>query len=373
MEEGRADTIIDPGDAAIGLEPHVMAAVPIRSTPFYLVLEQPVDVALALPNQLRERLFALIAVGIVVTLIVAWLTTRHVVRPTVALTAAAGRIAAGDLASPITVTAEDEVGALAESLELMRMRLEATHSELAAVNEGLERRVAERTERLGQVLRRTIRAQEDERYALARELHDETAQTLAALSVALDRARDDLSGGSADTQVHIRQAKEISARLLAETRRMILGLRPAVLDDLGLVPAIRWHAETTFHGTGVEWSVHASGGQGRLPGHLEIALFRIAQEAINNVAKHAAARTVAIEVDRSPDRVQLTVADDGVGFDLAEVMMAGPVPGTPPRSVGLMGMHERVALLAGRLVIDAQPGSGTRVLVHVPIAEEAAP
>lgn len=373
MEVGRAATIIDPGDATIGLEPHVMAAVPIRSTSLYLVLEQPVDVALALPNQLRERLFTLIAVGIVITLVVAWFTTRHVVKPTEALTKAAGRIAAGDLTSPIEVTAEDEVGALAESLEQMRSNLASAHAQLATANEELERRVAERTARLGQVLRRTIRAQEEERYALARELHDETAQTLAALSVALDRARDDLSGGSSDTRVHIQQAKEIASRLLAETRRMILGLRPSVLDDLGLVPAIRWYAEATFDGTGVAWEVRASGAQGRLPGHLEVALFRIAQEAINNVARHAAARTATIEVDRAADRVQIRVVDDGVGFDLGDAVGPGPTPGQPSGSVGLVGMHERVALLGGRLVVDTQPGAGTRILVHVPIVEEPVP
>ena len=125
---------------------------------------------------------------------VALITTRHVVKPTEQLTGAAERMAGGDLASPISVAAQDEIGQLAESLEEMRQRLRAAYEAVEKTNKELEIRVSERTERLGQVLRQTISAQEDERRRLARELHDETAQTIAALSIALDRARDGLGG-----------------------------------------------------------------------------------------------------------------------------------------------------------------------------------
>jgi signal transduction histidine kinase len=347
-----------PGDP---FEAHVMAVVPVSSTPFYLVLEQPVDIALALPLQLRERLLLSIVVGFGATLLVAWVTTRHVVKPTEQLTAAAERMAKGDLSSPITVTAPDEVGKLAESLDLMRQHLRDAHAAAAATNRELESRVAERTARLGEVLRKTISAQEEERHRLARELHDETAQTLAALAITLDRARDSLDDGSEPARGHVREAKAIATRLLDETRRLILGLRPAVLDDLGLVPAVRWQCETALSDRGIEARIEDGLGATRLPGYVEVALFRIIQEAVGNVARHADAAHVQIQLTREDGTVTVVVADDGKGFDVKVAM------GTSgrARSVGLLGMQERVALLNGTMEVRSAPGSGTTLVVRI--------
>jgi signal transduction histidine kinase len=367
MATGTAVALVDAGNAADGVEPHVMAVVPLSDTPFFLLLEQPTDVALALPNQLRERLVVLIVVGFLAAAAVAWVTTRRVVQPTERLTAAAERMARGDFESPIQVSAQDEVAVLAETLDLMRLQLRDALEQLEQSNRDLERRVAERTARLGQVLRKIISAQEDERHALARELHDETAQTLAALSIALDRARDEMSHGSSSALEQIQGAKEIATRLLAETRRLILGLRPSVLDDLGLGPAIAWYAETTLAAEGVEVVLDLKPAT-RPPAHLEVSLFRIAQEAISNVAKHAHARNARIGLLVDESSATLSIEDDGVGFSVAETLLHGPHRG----SVGLAGMQERVALLGGRLEIDSQAGEGSRIVVIVPLIEEAA-
>ena len=348
-------------------EPHVMAVVPLAGSPFYVVLEQPVDVALALPLRLREQLLLATIVGFLASLLVAWITTRHVVKPTEELTGAAERMAGGDLASPISVGAQDEVGQLAESLEAMRQRLRAAYEAVEKTNRELEIRVSERTERLGQVLRQTISAQEDERRRLARELHDETAQTIAALSIALDRARDALDGGGPEAISQIGQAKQLSSRLLAETRRLILGLRPTVLDDLGLLPAIRWYAESYLGDTGIDVRMEASEPAQRLPGHIEVALFRIAQEALANVAKHSQARHVDVRLAHDEHEITVTVADDGRGFDVVHALgRAGPA-----ESVGLLGMQERARLLGGRLEIRSRDGGGTIVRVEVPLSDEA--
>lgn len=370
-------TLIGTGSAAAQLheagpgetfEPHVMAVVPLANSPFYVVIEQAVDVALALPNKLRDQLLLASGAGFVSALAVAWITTRRVVKPTEQLTAAAERIAAGDLASPITVRAQDEVGRLAESLETMRSSMQAAHEAIDATNRDLERRVAERTARLGQVLGKTINAQEEERRRLARELHDETAQTLAALSIVLDRARDDIAGASPDTLDRIGEARAIAARLLAETRRLILGLRPAVLDDLGLIAAIRWYSDATLVEAGIDVSMDADPSAPRLPDHVEAALFRIAQEAITNIAKHAGASHVGIRVDFDPSSVSLTVEDDGHGFDVDEALaMTGP----GSQNVGLSGMLERVQLLNGQLQIHSNVGRGTLVSLRAPIEEES--
>ncbi|OGN86612.1 MAG: hypothetical protein A2X23_04510 [Chloroflexi bacterium GWC2_73_18] len=323
--------------------------------------------ALALPLQLRDRLIVLTALGFLAALAVAWITTRHVVKPTEQLTAAAERMARGDLASPVGVAAEDEVGKLAESLDIMRQRLQAALEAIERTNRELESRVAERTARLGQLLRKTISAQEEERQRLARELHDETAQTLAALTIALDRARDGLDRATPRALEQIGLAKVIAERLLAETRRLILGLRPMVLDDLGLLPAIRWQCESYLGELGVEATIEGDPAAARLPGHIEVALFRIVQEAISNVARHAEAEHVRIGLARDGDTVTVTVADDGRGFDAERI---GREPGHDER-VGLIGMQERVALLGGRMEIRSGRGQGTEVVVEVPLAEEA--
>jgi signal transduction histidine kinase len=345
-----------------------MAVVPISSTPLYLVLEQPVDAALALQSQLRDRLLVAIVLGFAATLAVAWMTTRRVVKPTEQLTAAATRMARGDLASPIETSARDEIGELAKSLDLMREHLLAARAADEATNQVLESRVAQRTARLGEVLRRTISAQEEERRRLARELHDETAQTLAALSIMLDRARDSLDDRPWQAAAHVREAKAVATRLLDETRRLILGLRPLVLDDMGLVPAVRWQCEATLGDGGLEATVDDRLGAMRLPRHVEVALFRIIQEAVTNVARHADARHVGITLSRDDDTVTVVVADDGRGF---EVRRTAGIAGRFD-SVGLSGMAERVALLDGSIQVRSAPGAGTTIEVTVPLSEVSA-
>ncbi|MBF6606861.1 MAG: HAMP domain-containing protein [Chloroflexi bacterium] len=365
---GAAAQLHEPGPHDT-FAPHVMAVVPLPGSPFYVILEQPVDVALALPNQLRDQLLFTAGAGFVAALALAWITTRHVVKPTEQLTAAAERIAAGDLASPINVSAQDEVGSLAESLEAMRGRLQTAYAAIEGTNRELENRVAERTARLGQLLRQTITAQEEERRRLARELHDETAQTIAALSIALDRARDDLGQAPPATLARIGEAREIAARLLAETRRLILGLRPAVLDDLGLLAAIRWHSEEMLGDSAVEVAIEADPLLPRWPDHIEVALFRIAQEAITNVARHADAHHVTIRVTSIASTVTISVADDGRGFDVERALGS---TGPDAESVGLIGMQERVRLLNGQLQIRSTEGGGTTVLVEAPVIDEEA-
>lgn len=356
----------EPGEVR---EPHVMAAVPLGASPLYVVLEQPVDVALALPRQLRDRLFGSIGIGFLLTLLVAWLTTRRVVIPTEQLTRAAERMAGGDLSSPIEVAAQDEVGQLADSLEAMRRRLQAALQTVERTNRELETRVADRTARLDQVLRMTISAQEDERHRLARELHDETAQALAALAIALDRARDTLAISNADPEARdrVHEARGIAARLLEETRRLILGLRPTVLDDLGLVPAIRWLCETSLAEHEIASSIEADETDVRLPSHVEVALFRVVQEAITNVARHAEAQRVRIELSVTGGTARVRVTDDGRGFEVKRVLN----PTGSARSVGLIGMQERVRLLNGRMDIHSSEGEGTQVMAEIPILPES--
>ncbi|HEU5287260.1 MAG TPA: sensor histidine kinase [Candidatus Limnocylindria bacterium] len=344
---------------------HAMAVVPLGASRFYLILEQPRDVALSLPIDLGRSVGFASVLGFLAALLVAWVTTRHVTRPTEELTVAAQRMARGDLESPIRVRAQDEVGRLAENLDAMRRQLRDAYRQISEANERLEGQVAERTARLSVVLGKVISAQEEERRRLARELHDETAQTMGALAIALDRARHGMGDASPDAIAQLQEAQTIVKRLLEDTRRLILDLRPMALEDLGLVPAIRWYAESHLQDKGVGTTIELDRPAVRLAPHLEVALFRIAQEAINNIARHADAASATIHLDFSDAAVRIAVADDGHGFDVDRALASSD-------SVGLIGLQERARLLSGRMDINSQAGRGTQVTVELPIVLAAA-
>jgi signal transduction histidine kinase len=341
---------------------HAMAVVPLGGSSFYLILEQPTDFALSLPMDLGRSVGMASVLGFFAAMVVAWVTTRHVTGPTEQLTAAAQRMARGDLESPIRVRAQDEVGRLADNLDAMRRQLRDAYQQVSDANERLELQVAERTARLTDVLGKVISAQEEERRRLARELHDETAQTIGALSIALDRARLELGDASPDATGQLREAQGIVKRLLEDTRRLILDLRPMALEDLGLVPAIRWYAESHLQDEGVATTIELDRPAVRLAPHLEVALFRIAQEAINNIAKHAGARKATIRLDFSASAVRIAVSDDGRGFDVDRALASAG------SSIGLVGLQERTRLLNGRMEIRSELGRGTRLAVEVPIS-----
>ena len=367
VTETKAATLLHRPGPGETFEPHVMAVVPLSGSRFYIVLEQPADVALALPIHIRQRVILLATLGFIAALVVAWVTTRHVVKPTEQLTAAAERMAHGDLESPIMVSAQDEVGKLAESLDAMRRTLLAASQQIEVANKELESQVKQRTARLGEVLRKLISAQEEERYGLARELHDETAQTLGALSIALDRARDGFNKPDAEALEHVFEAKAIVTRLLEEIRRLILDLRPQALDDLGLGPAIRWYVETHLEERGVAATVEIDQRVSRLPEHIEVSLFRVIQEAVNNIGKHAHAKHAHVRLAQRDSKVSVVVADDGKGFNVDRAMD----PGAHAKNVGLLGMRERIGLLNGTLEIRSQEGKGTEISIEVPASEEA--
>lgn len=158
----------------------------------------------------------------------------------------------------------------------------------------------------------------------------------------------------------------MATRLLEETRRLILDLRPMALDDLGLAPAIRWYAETHLEDQGVETRVEVDQPTRRLPKHVEVSVFRVAQEAVNNIIKHAHARHARIRLVFRERAARVVVSDDGQGFEPAMTLGHNGAA----TSVGLAGMQERVRLLNGRLRIRSQPGRGTTVAVDIPIVQD---
>jgi PAS domain S-box-containing protein len=215
------------------------------------------------------------------------------------------------------------------------------------------------------LLNQVITVQEEERRRIARELHDETAQSLASLLLGLGGLQTARSLAGARAQA--RDLHQIATRALAEVRRLAWGLRPSVLDDLGLAAALGRYADEFGRTRRIAVEVDTAGlGEGRLTAAVETALYRIMQEALSNVARHAEARRVTVQVTRFGAVVAMIVEDDGRGFDPA----AAPPPGTIARGLGIHTMRERAVVLDGTLEIETAPGHGTRVVVEIPLAAE---
>jgi len=213
----------------------------------------------------------------------------------------------------------------------------------------------------GELFKKAINAQEEERRRIARELHDETSQSLTALLFAAETARGMKSMREARKQLD--QMNDLIRHTLDGVHKIIFDLRPSMLDHVGLVPAIRSLAKARLEERGVRVMVQEFDEPRRLAPEMETALYRVAQEAISNIARHAAARNVSITCTLTDSTAQLCVEDDGIGFDLQGLK---PLPDSS-RGLGLLGMQERLELLGGEMAIMTDPGSGTQLKVWVPL------
>ena len=206
-------------------------------------------------------------------------------------------------------------------------------------------------------LRRAVQAQEAERRRLARELHDETGQALT--SVLLGLAAVERAETAEAARLAVGELRGLVVETLQSVRRLAIELRPSALDDFGLEPALKRLGRTVSESGSLDVQVETRLGPERLPSEVETALYRIVQEALTNVVKHAAAERVSIVVTRVPGRVAVMIEDDGAGFDPSATRGEG---------LGLLGMRERVELLDGSLTIDSEPGTGTTLAVELPLA-----
>jgi signal transduction histidine kinase len=206
-----------------------------------------------------------------------------------------------------------------------------------------------------------LAAQEAERKRISRELHDDTAQALTSLLVRLrllERTADD-----AFVSENVEELRELTSGALENVRRLAMDLRPAALDDLGLAPALESFVERFSERWPIEATFQADGLKSRLPAEVELVLYRVAQEALNNVAKHSAASHVSVFLTRRRGEVELSVSDDGRGFD--EELRREQEGG-----LGLFGISERLGLVRGSVNVDSTPGQGTTITVTVPVRRQ---
>jgi signal transduction histidine kinase len=269
-------------------------------------------------------------------------------RPIANLAAAAAAIGGGNFSVRVPVGRDDELGVLAQSMNQMAENLERSR---AALESSLAER-ARRSRELGVA---------EERNRLAREIHDTLAQGLTALTLQLEMADALLDADPGRTRSSIQRALQLARDSLQEARRSVLDLRAAPLDGKSLPDALQRLAEQFADEHDIRCTVHTEGLGERLPARLEAGLYRLAQEALTNVAKHARADQVSVTLARAGEGLSLIVEDDGVGFDPAVPVAAGPSGG-----FGLAGMRERAALLGGELLITSRPGQGTRLEIRIP-------
>jgi signal transduction histidine kinase len=232
-------------------------------------------------------------------------------------------------------------------------------------NTGIEQRTGElkraEVER-SDLLRRFVRLQENERRRISRELHDQMGQLVAGLALGLRSLEASVSETA--PREKLRQLQDLAAQIGREIHNLALELRPAALDDLGLSAALANYVQTWSQQTGIEIDFHASGlDELRLASHVETALYRVVQESLTNVARHAAAQRASLILERRDGALQAIVEDDGQGFDVEAIWRS---PQSRQR-LGLLGMQERLTDLGGSLEVESAPGRGTTVFARVPI------
>jgi signal transduction histidine kinase len=347
---------------------NVLAFSPLEMAPWGVSILQPEKDVYEPASALRNTflMFSIGSIGIV--LLIAIGMGKSIVKPVHELIDATHKIASGDMSKSIRFGGMDEIGMLSRSFEVMRGKLADSLERLQQYNVELESRVIERTREIEQskemikdLLKKVISVQEEERKRIARGLHDETMQSLSAILMKIDMCKlnpEDLLVNKVD------EMKDIVLKTLDDIRNMIQNLRPSILDDLGLEAAIRWLLDKHLGEKGIQYFLNIMGTQGkRFTPNVEITLFRITQEAVVNIARHAGADNVFVIFKIGKNSVNVDIEDDGAGFDVQYALKRTE----DARGLGILGMKERVNLIGGNVKICSEPERGTRISLKIPL------
>jgi two-component system sensor histidine kinase UhpB len=293
------------------------------------------------PYATPMSLIIFITIGWLVSVVLNFVVLQIAFRPLTELGKVMKRVRAGEnsLRAPLTGV-DSQADQLAEAFNMV----------LEALDEASRLRASQ-----------IIQAQEQERQRIARELHDETSQVLTSLLISLTLLEESVE--TQEARERIADTRALAHSTLRAIRNLSIDLRPSALDDLGLLPALRWYMKEYQKKCSIEVEFHATGFKERLPAEMETALYRIVQECLTNTAKHANARRVTIALKEETDGVYARITDDGQGFDYEALLKT---PGQE-RGLGLAGMNERAVLLDGILNIHATPEQGTIIEVSIPL------
>jgi two-component system, NarL family, sensor histidine kinase UhpB len=282
-----------------------------------------------------------IVAGWLVSIVLNFVVLQVAFRPLMDLGKVMNRVQAGERSLRAPMTGVDpEADQLASTFNMM----------LEAIDDATRLRASQ-----------IINAQEQERKRIARELHDETSQVLTSLLISLAILEESIT--TQEARDRIADTRKLAHQTLRAIRNLSIDLRPSALDDLGLLPALRWFVKEYQQKCSIAVEFAATGFKGRLPAEMETALYRIVQESLTNTARHANAHKVVITMREDKDMVFATIADDGCGFDI-DALRKSP---DQERGLGLAGMNERALLLDGSLTIHASPDHGTIIEVQMPL------
>jgi len=287
------------------------------------------------------------SIGIVISLILNFTIIQAALHPLRELRQIVNGIQAGQ-AEATQLDLEDtdpDIHRLTTALNSLITQLETSNQELRVLSE------------------RAINAQEDERKRIARSLHDDTGQSLSTLIINLERLENHIPLENDELVNRLRSIRQMAAESLECLRSIIYDLRPAILDDLGLLPAIRWYARTNLEEAGIQVELDFPHELPPLPQPLSTTLFRISQEGVNNIIRHSQAKNACISLGVKENEVYLQIKDDGHGFEPSRLNNEA----IDMQHWGLIGIQERIELVGGKMSIRSDPAHGTTLLVNVPL------
>ena len=328
----------------VGDSEHVVTYSPIAPVGWALALEEPWE-TVDTPTLRTTQIAPLVLVPVLLlTLVALWFGLRWVVQPLQALESKAATLSWGEFSA-----IEEPVGGITE---IRRLQAELIH---------MARKVKAAQQSLHSYIGAITAGQEEERRRLARELHDDTIQSLIALKQRVQLAQLATKNGSSAES--LTEVVTLTEQTIENVRRQTRALRPIYLEDLGLVTALEMLARETNQAAGIPVDFQHVGTEKRLTSNVELALYRIAQEALNNVARHAQASHAYVNISFTLQEITLQVSDNGKGFDIPN----SPAEFAPSGHFGLLGLYERAELIGARLEIHSSPNLGSQVSVHLPV------
>ncbi|MBI4690646.1 MAG: HAMP domain-containing protein [Nitrospirae bacterium] len=348
----------------------MLAFVPLSIAPWGISIREPQKIVFSPSIMLRKRFLILSIISIVTAILLGIGMSRGIVKPVDELISATQKIASGDMSKSVAFGGKDEIGMLSSSFEVMRVKLADSLEGLQKYNIELEQRVIERTKQIRSsqkkvetLFKKVISGQEEERKRIARGLHDETMQELSALLMKINMCKAYPEHYTLQT---IEEMQNIVLNTLDGIHNIIQNLRPAILDDLGLEAAIRWLLDKQIGERSITYFFNVIGtGEKRLDSRIKIAVFRIIQESVINISRHAGAENVFVILRYMQDSLVVDIEDDGEGFDVMYVLKQTEAG----RGLGILGMKERANLIDGRLEVYSMPQGGTRVSLCIPVTQ----